>query len=117
MDNTLRYDCAVDATMSIIGGKWKSTILCLLTKHGKLRFSELSKKIPPISPRILSKQLHELANDGIVRREEVGTKASRVEYSLTKKGHSLGPVLKCLVRWNIEHNSEIPRSYLIKINE
>ncbi len=117
MNSIPRYDCAVDATMSIIGGRWKSTILCLLSKHESLRFSGLRKKIPPISPRMLSKQLYELADDGVVKREEVGENASHVKYSLTDKGRSLRPVLECLAEWSIEHNPKIPVPYLIDVEE
>jgi DNA-binding HxlR family transcriptional regulator len=96
-----RYDCAADATMSVIEGRWKTTILCLLVSHGTLRFSEIRKKIPPISPRILTKQLRELESDGIVDRVVSGERSSRVEYSMTERGRSLGPVLECLAKWGI----------------
>ncbi len=98
-----RYDCAADATMSVIEGRWKTTILCLLVKHGTLRFSEIRKMIPPISPRILTKQLRELESDGIIDRNVTGDRLSKVEYSLTDRGRSLGPVLECLAEWGLEN--------------
>ncbi|MEA4977908.1 MAG: helix-turn-helix domain-containing protein [Methanomassiliicoccaceae archaeon] len=98
-----RYDCAADATMSVIEGRWKTTILCLLSKHGTLRFSEIRKMIPPISPRILTKQLRELESDGIVDRNVTGDRLFKVEYSLTDRGRSLGPVLGCLAKWGLEN--------------
>lgn len=103
MKDTLRFNCAVDGAMSVIGGKWKSTVLCLLMQNEKLRFSQLRKRIPPISPRILSKQLKELADDGIIVRIEVEDSSYHVEYSLTEKGKSLRPVLECLAGWGIEN--------------
>lgn len=103
MSKEPRYDCAVDATMSVIEGRWKTTIICLLAKYGTLRFSELKKKIQPISPRILTKQLRELAADGVVERNEIGKGSSRVEYSLTDRGRSLRPVLEKLAGWSLEN--------------
>ncbi len=103
MSKELRYDCAVDATMSVIEGKWKTTIICLLARHETLRFSELRRKIPPISPRILTKQLRELTADGVVKRDEAGEGSLKVEYSLTDRGRSLRPILEGLVGWGLEN--------------
>ncbi len=98
-----RFDCAADATMSVIGGRWKSTIICLLNRNGTLRFSELQRKISGISPRILSKQLKELESDGIISRKETGDKPARVDYSLTSKGESLLPVLSAIAEWGLKN--------------
>lgn len=103
MSNEPRYDCAADATMSIIEGRWKTTIICMLSRYEVLRFSELKKKIKPISPRILSKQLRELVADGVVERNEIEGGSSRVEYSLTDKGRSLRPVLEQLAGWSLDN--------------
>lgn len=103
MSKKPRYDCAADATMSVIEGRWKTTIICLLNNHEVLRFSELKKKIVSISPRILTKQLRELATDGIIERNEVDGNSSKVEYSLTDRGRSLRPVLEKLACWSLEN--------------
>lgn len=87
--------------MSVIGGKWKSTIICLFLQKRKLRFSQLKRGIPPISSRILSKQLKELVEDGIVIREVIRESPVHVEYSLTEKGISLSPVLRCMAEWGL----------------
>lgn len=110
MNDAVRFNCAVDGVMSVIGGKWKSTILCLLLQNEKLRFSQLRRMIPPISPRILSKQLKELVDDGIVLREEPAAGPHHVEYSITEKGRSLRPVLECMADWGLENltNPVIP---------
>lgn len=62
------YNCAIYATMSIIGGRWKGTIICMLGQHGTLRFSELKMMIGDITSRILTKQLRELERDGMISR-------------------------------------------------
>ena len=98
-----RMDCAVDATMSVLEGRWKSTILCVLAKWGPRRFNQLVKSIEGISPRMLTKQLKELERDGIVERTVYPEMPPRVEYSITEKGMSLVPVLKVLADWGWEN--------------
>lgn len=98
-----RMDCAVDAAMSVIEGRWKSTILCILAKWGPKRFNQLVKSIEGVSPRMLTKQLKELEKDGIVDRRAYPEVPPRVEYSITEKGLSLVPVLEALARWGREN--------------
>ena len=94
-----RVNCAIDATMSVIEGRWKGTILCMLFKNGKMRFSELQKEIGEITSRILTKQLKELEEDGMIRREVDTSGKIKVEYSLTDRGHSILPVLYSMAEW------------------
>ena len=94
-----RVNCAIDATMSVIEGRWKGTILCMLFKNGTMRFSELQKEIGEITSRILTKQLKELEEDGMIRREVDTSGKIKVEYSLTDRGHSILPVLYSMAEW------------------
>ncbi len=96
-----RYNCALDAAMSVIEGRWKCTIICMLAANGPLRFSELQKMIGEITSRILSKQLKELENDGMIYRKVSSEGKVKVEYSLTDRGRSIIPVLEQLARWGI----------------
>ncbi len=98
-----RMDCAVDATMSVLEGRWKSTILCVLAKWGPKRFNQLVKAIEGVSPRMLTKQLKEMEKDGIVERRAYLEVPPRVEYSITEKGMSLAPVLEALAKWGREN--------------
>ena len=100
---TPRMDCAVDATMSVLEGRWKSTILCVLAKWGPKRFNQLVKAIEGVSPRMLTKQLKEMEKDGIVERRAYLEVPPRVEYSITEKGMSLAPVLEALAKWGREN--------------
>jgi DNA-binding HxlR family transcriptional regulator len=93
-----QYYTPVEATLDIIGGKWKVVILCHLTK-GKKRTSELLRLIPDISTRILTKQLRELEKDGVIVRKVYDQIPPRVEYSLTEYGMSLQHVLHSLTAW------------------
>ncbi len=94
----IRYDCCVDAAMSVIEGRWKCTILCML-HGGPLRYSELQRRIEGITSRILSKQLRELEDDGMVLRIVNADRKLKVTYSLTKKGESILPILASLAEW------------------
>jgi DNA-binding HxlR family transcriptional regulator len=98
-----RADCAIDATMSVIEGRWKTVIMCKLSMNGPMRFNKLVKEIDGISPRILTKQLKEMEADGIVRRESYPEIPPRVEYSLTDKGRSLGPILVAMASWGLKN--------------
>ena len=96
------YHCAMDITMDYIGGKWKTVVLWYL-KSETLRFTELRKKIPDITEKMLSLQLKALEQDGLIHRSVYGEKPPvRVEYSLTDFGRTLVPVLEANARWGRE---------------
>ena len=92
------YSCAMDLTMSFIGGKWKAVVLWYLRNAPK-RFSELRRLIPGISEKMLSLQLRELEADGIVSRTVFPEVPPRVEYQLTKEGKTLIPALDAIAAW------------------
>ncbi|WP_353989328.1 helix-turn-helix domain-containing protein [Pediococcus argentinicus] len=96
------YNIGVEATMEVIGGKWKPIILCHL-RHGALRTSELRRAIPNITQKMLTQQLRELQEDQIVHREVYSQIPPRVEYSLTDYGESLSVVLNQLCVWGDKH--------------
>ena len=93
-----RTGCAVEATLSVIGGVWKPVILFHLL-DGKLRFNALCRLLPNATPRMLTLQLRELEADGIIHREVYPEVPPKVEYSLTELGRSLGPVLLSMRDW------------------
>jgi DNA-binding HxlR family transcriptional regulator len=92
------YHCALDVTMDFIGGKWKAVVLWYLRNCHK-RFGELKKLIPDITEKMLSLQLKQLEKDGIVQRKIYPEVPPRVEYSMTKKGETILPVLEALAEW------------------
>ena len=100
---TPRMNCAVDATMSVIEGRWKTVILCKLYRNGPMRFNQLMKEIDGVSPRILTKQLKEMEADGVVKRTSYPEIPPRVEYSITERGESLAPILKAMAEWGLEN--------------
>ena len=97
------FDCAIGATMAVIEGRWKPTILCKLMMKGTFRFNQLLKDINGVSPRILAKQLKELENDGLIERRKYPEVPPKVEYSVTAKGRSLGPILIEMSRWGLKN--------------
>ena len=94
--------CPVEATLELIGGKWKGIILYHLLGD-KLRFSELKRQIPCVTQRMLTKQLRELEADGLVERTVYAEVPPRVEYELTKEGKSLKSILNLLKKWGTSH--------------
>jgi len=103
MINSPRIDCAVDATMSLIEGRWKAVILCKLKEKGEMRFNHIIKEVAAISPRMLTKQLKELERDGLITRKAYYEIPPRVEYSLTELGESMIPVLTAIADWGIRN--------------
>ena len=86
---------SVEATVSLLDGKWKCVILYPLAQ-GTLRFSELRRSIPNVTQRMLVNQLRELETDGLVDRLVHSQVPPRVDYSLTERGHSIVPVLEAI---------------------
>lgn len=82
------FHCPVEATLSLIGGKYKCIILYHLAEDGILRFSELRRLIPQATPKMLTQQLRELEAAGIIYRKVYPVVPPKTEYSLTEYGHS-----------------------------
>lgn len=100
------YHMSLDLTMSIISGKWKSLILCYLGVKSQ-RNGELLRKIPDISQKVLTQQLHELIDDGVVQRVTFPGLPLHVEYSLTSEGKSLRKVLVDMSVWGENHAQKL----------
>jgi DNA-binding HxlR family transcriptional regulator len=93
--------CPVETTLSLIGGKYKALILWHLSA-GTLRFSQLQKAVNA-TPRMLTLQLRELENDGLVSRTVYPEVPPRVEYAMTDLGRSLMPILTAIRDWGTEY--------------
>lgn len=100
------YHMSLDLTMSIINGKWKSLILCHLGVKSR-RNGELLRKIPDISQKVLTQQLKELVDDGVVSRITYPGLPLHVEYSLTPEGKSLRKVLIDMSVWGENHAQKL----------
>ncbi|GAB3124931.1 winged helix-turn-helix transcriptional regulator [Novispirillum itersonii] len=90
--------CAVEATLTLIDGKWKGVVLFHLL-DGTLRFNEIRRKLPSVTQRMLTHQLREMEADGLISRTVFPQVPPRVDYALTDRGRSLQPVLMALKQW------------------
>lgn len=90
--------CAVEATISVIGGIWKPVILFHLLE-GKMRFNAICRLTPAATPRMITLQLRELEADGIISRTIYPEVPPKVEYELTELGFSLEPLLVAMCGW------------------
>jgi DNA-binding HxlR family transcriptional regulator len=93
-------ECPMTRTVGQIGNKWKPIIVNVINRR-KLRFGQLDAIIPMITRKVLTEQLKELVEDGILERNAFNETPPRVEYSLTDKGLALLPVLKSMVDWTL----------------
>lgn len=98
----LTDNCPVEATLDLIGGKYKALILWHLSEK-KLRFSELRKVITSATPKMLTQQLRELESQALIHREVFPVVPPKVEYSLTELGRSLMPILVAMRDWGADY--------------
>lgn len=90
--------CDVEATLSVIGGRWKPVLVCHLLA-GRKRFGELRRLVPNATERMITLQLRELQADGVINRHVFAEVPPRVEYEVTDFGRSLEPILKAMQDW------------------
>jgi DNA-binding HxlR family transcriptional regulator len=93
------YSCPVEVTIGVIGGKWKSVVLYHLIKGRVIRFGEFRKLLPKVTAQMLTAQLRELEDDGVIHRKIYTQVPPKVEYSLTTFGESLTPIIRAMTNW------------------
>ena len=94
--------CPVETTLMLIGDKWKVLILRDLMP-GTKRFGELKKSIGSVSQKVLTAQLRDMEQNGLVHREVFAEVPPRVEYTLTDTGYSLKPILEAMEAWGTDY--------------
>jgi len=100
------FNCPVEASLSLIGGKYKPIILYHLMQDGVLRFSELRKIMPQATSKMLTQQLRELEADKLITRKVYPVVPPKTEYRLTKYGETFIPCLNALCDWGNEHMAD-----------
>ncbi|MDQ0878796.1 DNA-binding HxlR family transcriptional regulator [Paenibacillus sp. V4I3] len=95
-------DINVMETLRVIGGKWKLSLLWQISEESK-RFNELRRALPGISQKMLTQQLRELEEDGLLQRKVIPDKPPKVEYSLTKYGKTLDSLFDVMYDWGGHH--------------
>lgn len=98
-----KHKCPVETTLEIINGKWKLMILKIVSQ-GPVRYGEIGKRLGKVSAKVLTQQLREMEEDGILAREVFPEIPPRVEYSLTEKGVSFFSVVEEMRRWALEED-------------
>lgn len=102
MDNTPDH-CRVATTMEMIIGKWKIAIMLNLIHYGTMRFSQLQHVMPGVTQKVLTSQLRDLEQEGIVKRVVYPQVPPKVEYSMTEYGMSLQTILETMHEWGKAH--------------
>lgn len=98
--------CPVETTLTLISDKWKVLIIRDLLS-GTRRFSELRRSIGRISQKVLTSNLRQMEDDGLVHREVYAEVPPRVEYSLTDTGQSLKPIIDAMWNWGEEYKAKL----------
>lgn len=102
MSNLKTFNCPVEATISLIGGKYKAIILFHLIDK-TFRFNELQKLIPQATPKMLTQQLRELEGDGLIVRTVYPVVPPKTEYSLSEFGKSIIPIINAMCDWGTNY--------------
>ncbi|NQD71836.1 helix-turn-helix transcriptional regulator [Sphingobacterium shayense] len=107
------FSCGMSITLEIIGGKWKPCLIDSIHK-GVHRPSELARKHPDASKRVLNLQLKELEEHGVVEKIIYPVLPPKVEYFLTEMGESLLPIVNLMENWGTEYMNEFSERQLNK---
>jgi DNA-binding HxlR family transcriptional regulator len=103
MARSYSQKCPVARTLDVIGERWTALILRDLLRDGPRRYQDLQESLTGIAPNTLSARLKEMEAASLIERKLYSEHPPRLEYHLTEKGKSLGPVLKALRAWGKEH--------------
>ena len=106
IENKIIFDensCPVTATMQVLGGKWKAILINAIYHTSPARFGELKRSVIGITQSMLTQQLRELEDDGIICRKIYAEIPPRVEYTLTEFGLTLGPIMLALGKWGEDY--------------
>lgn len=97
------YSCPVTATMKVLGGKWKAILINAIYHTSPARFGELKRSVKGITQSMLTQQLRELEDDGLISRKIYAEIPPRVEYTLTEFGLTLSPIMQSMAIWGLEY--------------
>lgn len=99
------FNCPIEATLALIGGKYKTLILWHLINQ-TLRFSQLQRLIPQATPKMLTQQLRELEADNLIIRKVYPVVPPKTEYSLSERGRTIIPILDAMCNWGKDYLAE-----------
>ncbi|GEK60031.1 hypothetical protein CHL76_14975 [Marinococcus halophilus] len=107
MMDPFQAHCKMEVTLAVISGKWKADIVQMLSDGSPRRYGFFQKNLPEVTPKILTNQLRELENAGILTRVIYPEVPVRVEYQLTEAGLDLLPILEAMERWALSYIEKI----------
>lgn len=113
MDSEKVFNCNMELTLDIIGGKWKPILIFHIGNIGTVRYGQLKRLVPGISERVLSRELRALEQQNIISREVFQENILRVEYSLTSVGDEVLPILNALTQWGDTYNKKYKYARII----
>ena len=96
-------DCPVARTLDLIGERWTVLLLRDLLQQGPRRFQDFQASLPGVAPNTLSARLKAMEDNGLIQRQLYNERPPRLEYLLTDKGRSLGPVVRAMRDWGNKH--------------
>lgn len=100
-------DCSVEVTLLLINNKWKIRIIGSLL-NGTKRFNEIKNTLETITQKVLTQNLREMERDGLISRKVYPVIPPKVEYTLTKTGVSLKPILDEMLNWGLKYSEKNP---------
>lgn len=103
MNDESRFNCPFELTIELIGGKWKGLILWHLHEKMVLRNGEMLRLMPRITQNMLTQQLREMEENGLISRVIYEQVPPKVEYSLTPHGKALRPILDMMIDWGVKY--------------
>ncbi len=98
----IHFGCPIQATSNVLAGKWKVLIVWHLS-FKSYRFAEIRELLPGVSEKVLTSQLRQLEQDGVIKRRVSGNVPPRVDYFLTTAGDELIPVMESMCAWGTKH--------------
>lgn len=99
----LRSECAIAATLDVVGDSWSLLVVRDLFLHGELRYGDLAAAAEGVPTNTLADRLRRLVDAGIVERERYSDRPPRYRYRLTERGRDFAPVLDAMATWGVNH--------------
>ncbi|MBM4794577.1 helix-turn-helix transcriptional regulator [Streptomyces sioyaensis] len=99
--------CPINPVVDLLFSRWTTPIVWVLEHHGRLRFNELQRLVPSITPKVLTQRLRQLERDGLVTRTYHAEIPPRVEYEISELGRTLVPVFRTLAAWSDAHLPQV----------
>ena len=103
MTDAVEQACPINPVIDLVFSRWTTPILWVLEHHGRLRFNELQRYLPTITPKVLTQRLRQLERDGLGIRTYHAEIPPRVEYEISDLGRTLSPLFSAITDWSAEH--------------